>query len=152
MNRAVEWIWEDLTPKMFGYILLYAVENFPEICEKVREKNSPRVGLPHPEPIVKYTIRHLPIFQSSCESEKVSLDELKKGQDPLGSVTFWRFNGKFGFHKEKGTFVPSGYEVEKSWVMKEIYDKIEARRIEERWEEAKKYIDTADGEPTLSYE
>lgn len=152
MNRAVKWIWEDLTPKDFGFLLLYAVEHFPDVCEKVRTENSLNFDIPHPEPIVKYTIRHISVFRSSCDGDKISLEELKKGTDPLDSVTFWRFNGKFGFHKEKEAYAPLGDDIVKTRVMKKIYDKIESRRVEEKWEEAKEYLATEDDEePILSY-
>jgi hypothetical protein len=81
-----------------------------------------------------------------------AVEELEKEKDPLAPVTFWRFSGKFGFHEEEEAYAPLGDDIEKSRVMKEIYEKIEARRVEEQWEEAKEYLGTEDdGEPTLSY-
>lgn len=149
MNRATEWIYEDIELYVFGYMLMHLIEEDPEFYKGCKELDNCIHGLPDPRALAKYAIRRYWRFPK--EDGRVTLNKLKQPQDPYETVTFWRFSGKFGFHKEKEAYAPLGDDIEKSRVMKKIYDKIESRRVEEKWEEAKEYLATeGDEEPKLS--
>lgn len=149
MNKATEWIYEDIELYVFGYLLMAVIEKSPELYKRCKELDNCINGFPDPTALVKYAIRRYWRFPK--EDGSVSLFKLKSPHDPLEVVTFWKFNGQFGYDKEEEAYVSMGNNIEKSRVMKKIYNQIEERRVEEKWEEAKKYLATEDGEPTLSY-
>ncbi|MCW9708815.1 hypothetical protein [Fodinibius salsisoli] len=132
--------------------MLHVIDHYQEAYKKNKAFYNQQGKKANPIELAKYGIRtHHRIFKK--QGEWMSLLELQQCNDPLQTIEYIRFSGKFGYDKSEKAYRPLWESVEGTKVMKSIYDKIEDKRIRRTWEEAKKYLTMyEEGELKLYYE
>ena len=149
MNRAVEYLYNDLSPKQVGYLVIFVMRYHEEIYEKNKEHYDKQNKLVNPLELAKYGLKTYRIWE--YKGEKVNLLNLRKTNDPLKVIEYSRFTGKFAYDKQVCAYRPLWNFVTGTKIMKDIYDKIEDKRIKRTWEKAKKYLEMYDVEKLRLY-
>ncbi|NGP87566.1 hypothetical protein [Fodinibius halophilus] len=151
MNKATEWIYEDIEPLVFGHLLMFVIENSPKLFERCKKLDNCINELPDPRALVKYSIRRYWRFPN--EDGRITLFQLKEPQDPYETVTFWKFNGTFTYNEKKKAYVPLGNDVEGTRVMRRIYQKLEEKYVRGCWNKAIQHLgEVGEKYPTLDYD
>jgi len=138
MNRAVKWALDDLTVESAGKALLIIVKYQPQGYSSFKEYYFSKDEIADPLPMIKYAIRLCYIFGS--DSREATLEELKKPQDPYRSVSFRWFNGRFAYDCKREVYRPVKITTTGSETMRNIWAKVEPRRIRRTWDKARRLL------------
>lgn len=151
MNRVVEEFYKRLSWKSYGFFVIRAYEFAPEAYKRNKKYHSQNNKIANPIELVKYSIKIYDWLPPGGE-EKVSLKALQQINDPYEVITFDKFCGRFEYDYDEEGFLPVYVEAEGTKVMKQIWDKIESKRVHRAWSQAKKYVSDPKGnEPILIY-
>lgn len=148
MNRPVKHILGQISQKSFGQLVIYVIEQHDEVYQKNKGYYSKLAKYANPVQLAKYGIKTYPTFKK--DDKLISLQSLKRYEDPLEIISYNRFEGKFLYDEEEQTYRPVRIEVFGTMLMKNIYNKVEKNRIKRAWSNAQKYLLSKDGkEPDL---
>ena len=145
MNRATEYLWEQLTPRDVGFLVAYGIKHHRPVYERLHECNPRACDIPDPVPLAKYVLRTMPLFRACPGRERVSLAKLREPQDLLEEVCYWRFSGHFAYDGQEEAFVPMGDWIRGSRLMQRLQQEREAERVQQAWEQVSRYLRSEDG-------
>src|SRR5699024_12415352 len=88
-----------------------------------------------------------------ADTREAKLKELKKRQDPYRPVSFRWFNGRFAYDCKREVYRPVKIETTGSETMRNIWAKVEPRRIRSAWDKARPLLQGKDSkDPKLALE
>ncbi|MDX8339050.1 hypothetical protein SLH46_07635 [Draconibacterium sp. IB214405] len=150
MNRTTSVTLHGIGKTRYGYYILIALDRYPDLYQKFKDKMRGLGNFTNPLPMVKYLIRNDYVID---KERNLTLPALTGGSDKYEIVKNIKFSGQFSYDSHHGGFVPMYTEVEMTKWLKSIHEKYEKKLITNAWEKAKTYLTLSDGsDPVLKYD